>query len=152
MGRFCPPHLGHSHLIDTAASHVDELVVYVNTREGEPVPGALRAQWLAELHPAVTVIEVAHDLDTDFDDESLWQRWIELFRSNWPLESGPDVYFSSEAYGAEIARRLGARAVDVDPQRTTVPISASMIRADPRVHLDRLAPPVRAWVTAHLLG
>ena len=71
---------------------------------------ALRAQWLGELHPAVTVIEVVHDLDTDFDDKDLWQRWIDLFRSRWPLESGPDVYFSSEAYGAEIARRLGARA------------------------------------------
>ena len=35
------------------------LVVMVNTRDGEPVPGELRAQWLAELHPDVTVVEVA---------------------------------------------------------------------------------------------
>ena len=76
-----------------------------------------------------------------------------LFRARWPLDEGPDVYFSSEAYGAEIARRLGARAVDVDPERVAVPISATMIRAGPaRVHLDRLAPPVRAWVSDHLLG
>ncbi len=126
--------------------------MFVNTRDGEPVPGDLRAGWLAELHPDVIVVEVRHDLDTDFDDEGLWQRWIDLFRERWPLDSGPDVYFSSEAYGAEIARRLRARAVDVDPQRLAVPISATMIRADPRAHLEQLAPPVRAWVAAHLLG
>ena len=127
-------------------------MVFVNTRDGEVVPGELRAEWLAQLHPDVTVVEVRHDLDTDFDDEDLWQRWIALFKARWPLDEGPDVYFSSEAYGAEIARRLGARAVDVDPQRVAVPISATMIREDPRAHLDRLAPPVRAWVADHLLG
>ena len=152
MGRFCPPHLGHSHLISSAAAQVDRLVVFVNTRDGEVVPGELRAEWLAELHPDVTVVEVRHDLETDFDDDDLWQRWIALFKARWPLDEGPDVYFSSEAYGAEIARRLGARAVDVDPDRIVVPISASMIRAEPRAHLDQLAPPVRTWVEAHLLG
>jgi len=131
--------------------------VFVNTREGEPVPGELRAKWLAELHPDVTVVEVRHDLDTDFDDADLWDKWIALFNARWPLEAvdgrrGPDVYFSSEEYGAEIARRLGAVAVDVDPERIAVPISASMIREDPRAHLDQLAPPVRAWVVDHLLG
>ncbi len=126
--------------------------MFVNTRDGEAIPGDLRAGWLAALHPAVTVVEVRHDLDTDFDDEELWQQWIALFRARWPLAEGPDVYFSSEAYGAEIARRLGARAVDVDPERIAVPISATMIREDPGAHLHRLAPPVRTWVEAHLLG
>ena len=68
IGRFCPPHLGHSHLIDRAASQVDQLVVFVNTRDDEPIPGELRAGWLADLHPDVTVVEVRHDLPTDFGD------------------------------------------------------------------------------------
>jgi len=38
VGRFCPPHLGHSFMIDAAAAKVDDLVVMVNTRDGEPVP------------------------------------------------------------------------------------------------------------------
>jgi hypothetical protein len=124
--------------------------VFVNTRAGEVVPGELRTEWLAQLHPGVTVVEVRHDLDTDFDDEDLWQRWIALFRALWPLDEGPDVYFSSEAYGTEIARRLGAEAVDVDPERVAVPISATMIRRT-HAHLDRLAPPVRVGPD-HLLG
>lgn len=146
IGRFCPPHLGHGHLITTAAAQVDQLVVFVNTRDGEPVPGELRSAWLAELHPDVVVVEVRHDLRTDFDDPDLWDRWMALLRAHWPLGGGPDVVFSSEGYGAELALRFGATAVAVDPDRTTVPISATQIREAPLEHLDQLAPPVRDWV------
>ena len=65
VGRFNPPHLGHSFMIDWAAERVERLVVFVNTRDGELVPGELRAAWLAELHPDVIVVEVRHDLDTE---------------------------------------------------------------------------------------
>jgi HTH-type transcriptional regulator, transcriptional repressor of NAD biosynthesis genes len=150
VGRFCPPHLGHSHLIEQAGRTVDRLVVMVNTREGEPVPGELRAGWLAELHPDVVVVEVRHDLPTDFDDQELWARWMALFREHWPLTEGPHVVFSSEPYGDEIARRFGARAVAVDPARTAVPVSATLIRERPLEHLQYLAPPVRAWMEAQV--
>lgn len=146
VGRFNPPHLGHSYLITWATERCERLVVYVNTRAGEAVPGELRAAWLAELHPDVTVIEVLHDLATDFSDEDLWARWIQLFRSRWPHGGGPDVVFSSDHYLDELARRLGAAALVVDPDRSTVPVSATMIREAPADHLDRLAPPVREWV------
>ena len=150
VGRFNPPHLGHSYMIDWAASRVDRLVVFVNTRDGELVPGSLRAGWLAELHPAVTVVEVNHDLDTNFDDEELWARWMDLFRSRWPHEAGPDIVFSSDPYVDGIAARFGAQPVVVDADRETVPISATMIRDDPAAHLDFLAPNVRQWVEQHL--
>jgi HTH-type transcriptional regulator, transcriptional repressor of NAD biosynthesis genes len=148
VGRFCPPHLGHSYIIDWAAARADRLVVFVNTRDHEVVPGELRAAWLAELHPRASVVEVRHDLDTDWNDEELWAQWIALFRSRWPFETGPHVVFSSDAYVSEIARRLGAESVVVDAERITVPISATMIREAPADHLDRLAPPVRTWVEA----
>src|SRR5436853_90478 len=79
-----------------AAATVDRLVVMVNTRVGEPIPGGLRVGWLAELHPGVRVVEVHHDLATDFADEALWARWMALFRSHWPYPDGPHVVFSSE--------------------------------------------------------
>lgn len=146
IGRFCPPHLGHSHLIDTAAAEVDRLTVIVFAKAGESVPGELRAGWLGELHPAVTVVHVPTTLVTDWDDPDTWARWIALIRSVVP--KGPDVVFSSEPYGDEVARRLGARHVCVDAGRHEVPISATAIRSDPLAHLDRLAPPVRAWYLA----
>jgi HTH-type transcriptional repressor of NAD biosynthesis genes len=151
VGRFNPPHLGHSFMIDWARDRVERLVVFVNTRDGELVPGDLRARWLAELHPDVTVVEVRHDLDTDFDDEALWARWMALFRHKWPFEDGPHAVFSSDAYVSGIADRFGAVAVVVDPDRVAVPISATQIRQAPADHMDRLAPPVRSWVQANLL-
>jgi NadR type nicotinamide-nucleotide adenylyltransferase len=152
VGRFCPPHLGHSYLINAAAEQVDGLVVMVNTRDTEAVPGELRAQWLADLHPNATVVEVRHELATDFNDEELWAQWMALFRSHWPYAGGPHVVFSSERYGDEIARRFGATAVAVDPTRSVVPISATQIRERPLEYLDFLAPPVRAWMETRARG
>jgi HTH-type transcriptional repressor of NAD biosynthesis genes len=146
VGRFCPPHRGHDHLIEQAAAQVEQLVVFVNTRAGEPIPGELRARWLAELHPDVTVVRVEHDLPTNFDDAQLWDRWMALFEDAWPLPAKPDIVFSSEPYGIEIARRFGARAVAVDPDRVAVPISATRVRERPLEHLEYLAPPVREWI------
>jgi len=146
VGRFNPPHLGHSWFINQAARRCRRLVVFVNTRDGETVPGDLRVQWLADLHPDVTVTRVAHNLDTDWNDEELWAKWIALFRTRWPHETGPQVVFSSDSYVSELARRLGARAIVVDEPRVNVPISATQIRNDPLGNLGMLAPVVREWV------
>jgi HTH-type transcriptional regulator, transcriptional repressor of NAD biosynthesis genes len=151
VGRFDPPHLGHSYLIEEAARRCERLAVFVNSGPVDAVPGRLRAAWLGELHPDVTVVEVVHELPTDFGDEELWQRWIDLFRAHWPFDGGPDVVCSSDPYVAELAQRLGAAPIVIDAERATIPVSASMIREDPAAHLDRLAPPVRAWVEAEWL-
>lgn len=152
VGRFDPPHLGHSFMIDWAARRCERLVVYVNSSaERDVAPGRLRARWLAELHPDVSVVEVRHRLATDFDDEDLWRRWMELFGEHWPHDEGPHVVFSSDAYVVELAARFGASHVVVDADRSTVPISATEIRNDPAAHLHRLAAPVRAWVEANWL-
>jgi cytidyltransferase-like protein len=149
VGRFDPPHLGHSYLVEQAAARCDRLVVYVNSGPRDAAPGSLRAAWLAELHPDVTVLELRHDLPTDFGDEELWARWMAMFRDHWPHEVGPHAVFSSDAYVSPLAERFGAVAVTVDAERIAVPVSATMIRTDPAAHLDRLAAPVRAWVAAH---
>lgn len=146
VGRFHPPHLGHSWFINEAAGRCRRLVVFVNTRDGETVPGDLRSRWLADLHPNVTVAQVAHNLDTDWNDEELWATWIALFRTHWPHESGPHAVFSSDSYVSELARRLGAQAVVVDEPRVNVSISATQIRNDPLGNLGMLAPVVREWV------
>lgn len=150
VGRFNPPHLGHSFMIDWAAQRAERLVVFVNTRDGELVPGELRAAWLTDLHPHVTIVELRHELDNDFADEELWGRWMALFRSRWPHNAGPHAVFSSDPYIRELARRFGAEAVVVDADRVAVPISATQIREAPADHLDQLAPAVREWVQSNL--
>ncbi|HEY3485369.1 MAG TPA: adenylyltransferase/cytidyltransferase family protein [Ilumatobacteraceae bacterium] len=149
VGRFDPPHLGHSYLIESAGEVADRVVVFVNSKPTDAVDGALRRGWLAELHPDVDVRELRHELATDFDDEDLWNRWMALFRSHWPLDDGPHAVISSDPYVMELARRFGAEPLVVDAERRTVPISATMVRNHPAAHLDRLAPPVRRWVEEH---
>lgn len=104
------------------------------------------------MHPHVTVVEVAHELDTNWNDEDLWAKWIQLFTSKWPHEEGPDAVFSSDTYIDELARRLGAVAVVVDADRVNVPISATQIRETPQQFLHFLAPQVRTWVEENWLG
>lgn len=150
VGRFDPPHLGHSFMIEQALEQTDRLVVYVNSSfDRDTVPGELRGMWLGELHPDATVRVVRHSLGTDWDDEELWKKWIDLFRSHWPYDEGPHAVFSSDTYVSGIAERLGADAVRVDPERAAVPISATQIRDEPADHLDMVAPPVRAWIESN---
>jgi cytidyltransferase-like protein len=151
IGRFDPPHLGHSYMIEWARERCEQLVVFVNTKQGEAAPGDLRAQWLQDLHPEVKVVQVEHDLHNDWDDQELWAKWINLLRSKWPLANGPEVVVSSDFYISELAHRLGAEALVCDPERMNVPISATLIRNDPVTHLERLAPPVRDWVERNWL-
>ena len=152
VGRFDPPHLGHSHMIEWAAARTDRLVVYVNSSFArDTVPGELRATWLAEAHPDVEIRVVRHRLATDWNDEELWARWIALFRDHWPHEVGPHAVFSSDDYVSGIADRLDAEPVTVDPDRAAVPISATEIRTAPEVHLDKVTPPVRQWIESNWL-
>lgn len=138
-------------MIDWARERCDDVVVFVNTRDGETFPGDLRAHWLQTLHPEVSVVRVAHDLHNDWNDEELWAKWIALFRSRWPLAVGPHVVVSSDFYISELARRLGAEPLVCDPERANVPISATAIRNDPATHLSRVAPVVREWIEANYL-
>src|SRR5207237_253098 len=78
------------------------------------------------------------------NDSGQWAAWtIDYFGRHFGR--GPDVVFSSEEYGPEYARLMGARHVMVDRGRATVPISGTAIRADPGAHLDFLEPPVRSY-------
>jgi NadR type nicotinamide-nucleotide adenylyltransferase len=61
------------------------------------------------------------------------------------VPTGPDVVFTSEAYGDELARRLGARHVPVDRSRELVPVSGTAIRERPLAHWRYLPPPVRPY-------
>src|SRR5262249_30630855 len=48
IGKFHPFHTGHRHLIETALARADTVSVIVVAREGESIPGELRARWIGE--------------------------------------------------------------------------------------------------------
>jgi NadR type nicotinamide-nucleotide adenylyltransferase len=141
IGKFLPPHRGHLHLIATAAAAVDRLTVLLFSKAAEPIPGELRAAWMRELCPQAQVLHSAEEHPVDFGDPAVWALWIGAIRRVLP--AGPDLVFSSEAYGDELARRLGARHVAVDRERRAVPVSATRIRAAPLANWEYLPPCVR---------
>ena len=138
IGKFYPPHLGHSYLIQTALSQVNHLDVLVCVRPDQTISGELRTAWLREMHPAANVISVQDICD---DDNS--ERWAEYTLQT--LGYKPDVVFTSEDYGERYARAMGSKHVMVDRARLQVPIAASVIRKRPLENLQYLAPAVRAY-------
>lgn len=143
IGKFMPVHAGHQHLIDFARARVSRLELILFTKPAEPIPGPLRAAWLRELYPAVAVHHIDQDGPVDYDSGQAWEFWIQAIRKAVPV--GPDLVFSSEPYGDELARRLGARHVLVDADRARVPVSATQVRENPLAHWGFLPAPVRAY-------
>jgi NadR type nicotinamide-nucleotide adenylyltransferase len=141
LGKFLPYHTGHAHLIRVGRAQVDELVVLVCSIEREPIPGALRFRWVRDSHPECRVIHVAEEVpQAPEDDAEFWPIWTDLIARH---AGAVDVVFTSEEYGDELARRIGARHVCVDRLRLTSPVSGSAIRAAPLEHWRFIPPVVR---------
>ncbi|GAA2094994.1 AAA family ATPase [Actinomadura alba] len=155
IGKFYPPHAGHHHLIDTAAAACERLTVVAAASSVESIPIALRAAWLRERHPQahVEIVAVVDDAEIDYDSDLIWAEHVAAFRAGLEVASGlgvgavdvppVDAVFSSEHYGAELARRFGAEHVPVDPPRARFPVSGTAVRRDPAACWDWLSPAVR---------
>ena len=61
------------------------------------------------------------------------------------VPTGPDLVFSSEAYGDELAQRLDAQHALVDAARAQVPVTATQIRARPLAHKKYFPKPVQPY-------
>ncbi|WKB53928.1 AAA family ATPase [Eleftheria terrae] len=165
VGKFAPLHAGHEALVAFAAARCEQLLVLSYSRPEFLGCGVeARRRWLAERFPA-------HDCVV-LDDSAIAQRCAErrLPPRGLPpndaddathqdflgwllaelLQRLPDAMFGSEAYVAPCAARLSHRlghpvdGVLFDPQRRTVPVSASRLRASPADWDRHLAWPVRA--------
>ncbi|AEV81466.1 transcriptional regulator [Actinoplanes sp. SE50] len=151
VGKFYPPHAGHHALIEAAAAACDRVTVVVAPSSRESIPLAVRLEWLRAAHgPDVRFAGVYDDHPIDYADPAVWDLHMVVFRDAVGAEP-VDAVFSSEAYGAELARRFGAVAVPVDPDRRRVPISGSAIRADPIAHWAHLGPGPRAWLARRVI-
>ena len=143
LGKFLPYHAGHAYLIRSARAAVDCLTVLVCSIEREPIDGVLRHQWVAESHPDCRVVHVAEEVpQAPEDDPRFWEIWVDLIQRH---AGQVDHVFSSERYGEELGRRIGAAHTSVDLDRTTFPVSGSAIRRDPMGLWEFLPPVVRPY-------
>jgi HTH-type transcriptional repressor of NAD biosynthesis genes len=142
LGKFWPLHAGHQHLIEEGLAACDRLTVQLLATHAEDVPLDVRAGWIRELHPDAHLVAAYDDTPVDFYDPAVWDLHMAVIESH--LDAPVDAVLTSDDYGAELARRLGATWVQVDPGRREVPVSGTAVRADPAAHWAFLAPPVRA--------
>jgi len=139
VGKFAPLHRGHQALIDAARASCDRVAVVVWSNPDFPdMPTSVRAGWVRELYPDVTV--VAFDADAAPPNAAPDAVHHAFVRAHLPFPV--DAVFTAEPYGPAFARALGAAHVGLD--RAADPVSGSLVRSDVHVHRDRLDPRVYA--------
>lgn len=157
IGKFYPPHAGHEYLIRAAADAARNVTVLAMAADIESIPLERRVGWLKEMfadRAHVCVVGIVDNVPVDYDSDTIWAAHVELMQRGVAAAertrttaAGPvDVVFTSERYGDELARRFGAAAVCLDPNRDRHPVSGTAVRRDPVAQWDRLAPCVREFL------
>ncbi|MFZ6013245.1 MAG: AAA family ATPase [Bacteroidota bacterium] len=146
IGKFMPVHNGHITLINFAEVQCDELIVSMSYTPQDPIDAKLRFSWLCDIFKDRPNIKPSL-VEDNFDNESLsleerTKLWAKFVQKTFPPI---DLVFSSEAYGDPLARHLGAHHHSFDPQRKSVPVSASVIRERPLRHWDFIPLVVRPY-------
>ncbi|GAA4426216.1 hypothetical protein GCM10023148_29550 [Actinokineospora soli] len=136
VGKFYPPHRGHHDLVRAAAAVSERTTVAMLGASVETIPIADRVAWLSAEHagdPGVAVLGDLDDHPIDHHDDAVWEAHVGVIRAvlaRRALADGGsplvDAVFSGEAYGDELAARLGAKHIAV----TRTPLSATAVRAD----------------------
>lgn len=126
-----PFHIGHEHLIETALRQCEKVSVMVIWGEGQDIDGEIRVDCVRRTFPNVRVYSVCDIFvdDNNPEDSKLWAAYTKAV-----IEDDFDVVFSSEPYGQWWADLMGVKSVSVDPHRTYLPVSGTMIRNDPYLH------------------
>ena len=129
IGKFAPFHKGHEFLIESALKEVDELyvVVYDTPKLGYDIDTKIK--WITDKYPNVKILK-AFDSPSKYglDEDSVKIQMEYLEKQIGDIK--PDVFFSSELYGNEVAKWLGIEHRMVDYKRIHVPIGAEKIRKD----------------------
>lgn len=143
LGKFYPLHVGHLALVRAALRACDRVTVEVLTSGAESVPGEVRVGWIREEVPQARVVTAVDDAPVDYGCPEAWSAHLAVIEGL--LDAPVDAVFTSDAYGAELSRRLGATWERVDAGRVATPVAARAVRADPAGHWWALPPAVRAW-------
>lgn len=127
IGKFAPLHKGHQFLIETALNEMDKMIVVVYDTDLIDIETEKRAEWIKKLYPNVE-IKFAHNPPSQYglDDESvkIQMEYLTKIMEN----EKPTHFYSSEKYGASVAKYMNLVDRRVDNERVNVPIRAEMIR------------------------
>ena len=144
IGKFLPLHSGHEALIRFAMSNCDELTVLLGVTAGEPIPGHLRYKWLWETFRGEEGVRIEYT-DDPLPDAPVSSREVSRVWADYLSERFPEtrIIFSSEQYGEYLAEYMGIEHRFFDPDRSEIPVSATMIRESPYVNWKFLSEAAR---------
>ena len=129
IGKFAPFHKGHEFLIETALNEVDELYVVVYDTPKLDIDIDTKINWIKDRYPGVKIIKAfdsPKQYGLDQDSVKVQMEYLEKQLG----EVKPNVFYSSELYGEEVAKWMNIPHRMVDLERKNVPIGASKIRKD----------------------
>lgn len=149
LGKFYPPHAGHHTLIRTALRSCRRVTVEVLASRVESITLADRIAWLIEDHPTARVVGGMDEAEIDYDSPDAWDAHMVPIRAL--LDAPVDAVFTSDAYGAELARRLDATWVQVDADRSDNHVSGTAVRADLAGYWHELSAATRAGLAARVV-
>ena len=127
IGKFAPLHKGHQFLIETALKEMDKVIVVVYDTDVIDIQTEKRADWIKKLYPNVE-IKYAHNPPSQYglDNESVN---IQMKYLTKIMEGEtPTHFYSSEKYGASVAKYMNLVDRRVDNERKNVPIKAKIVR------------------------
>ncbi len=163
IGKFYPPHAGHDFLVRSAATFSRLATVLVLGSSVESLSIDERVAWLRATHAHRGNVRVAGALDDvriDYADDQVWDAHLSIVEHALRHLDGDgrgtpagavDAVFTSEPYGAELARRLGAADVRLDEARDLMPVSGTAVRQDTVGRFAELAPAVRAGLARRVV-
>ncbi len=171
VGKFCPLHAGHELLINHALRCCDQVIVISYTKpEFDRCGPDNRERWITEVFPTVTLLVIddarlerlclsqgiATRLIPHNDAPASEHRELVAWLCLALLHTTIDAVFTSENYGDGFAQALTAyfhdhgltrspvQHVCVDRDRAAVPVSGTLLRSEPDLRREFLAPIVYA--------
>ncbi|MFH1638597.1 MAG: AAA family ATPase [Candidatus Woesearchaeota archaeon] len=151
LGKFAPFHKGHQYIVETALKEVDKLIVVIyGCPETTGIPLSVRAGWIRNLYPSVSVIEAA-----DGPTEVGYTHRIKKMQEDYILKLLGDKkvthFYSSEPYGEHMSIALDAKNRTIDLKREKVPVSGTRIRDNPYKNRQYVDPVVYKDMVANIV-
>lgn len=127
IGKFAPLHKGHQYLIETGLKEMDKFIIIIYETDVIKIPLEIRANWIKSLYPNVE-IRFAYNPPKQYglDKESVDIQMEYLVQILGNIK--PTHFYSSEEYGASVAKYLNIIDRRIDNERKIVPITATKIR------------------------
>lgn len=153
IGRFEPPHYGHTYMIDFAATKCETLHVLLYSLKEEVIPGRERFMALSKHYKAVYNHEFNNRIKVKWiqkpmpqqpeEHPNFWNIWKEDI--SMQVEEPIDCIFGSEPYVETLGEYLECESELVDVERRVVPVSGTMCRNDFVLNWDYIIPEMRHY-------